>query len=283
MTDGQPDPVDIALREDIGEGDITTQLVVPEDARARARVVAREKAVIAGTRPAAEVFRRVDPQLKVSTGLTDGTAVLGGETILEISGSTRSILTAERAALNFLQRLSGIATLTRAFVEATGKNPAKIMDTRKTTPGLRALEKAAVVAGGGINHRFGLFDMILVKDNHLVAQPDLAQLALAIRKAKLRNPSMKVEVEADSLEQVRALMQIEEVDLILLDNMETTEMCEAIALGRNRKIKFEASGGVNLKTVRRIAATGVDYISVGALTHSAPAVDLSLELTPISS
>ena len=130
--------------------------------------------MIAGTRPAAEVFRRVDPELQVSTALTDGTAVLGGETILEISGSARSILTAERAALNFLQRLSGIATLTRAFVEAIGKNPAKIMDTRKTTPGLRALEKAAVVAGGGINHRFGLFDMVLVKDNHLVAQPDLA-------------------------------------------------------------------------------------------------------------
>ena len=283
MTDREPDPIDIALREDIGEGDVTTQLVIPEDARARARVMSREKAVIAGTGPAAEVFRRVDPQLKVSTGLTDGTAVLGGETILEISGSTRSILTAERAALNFLQRLSGIATLTRAFVEAIGKNPAKIMDTRKTTPGLRALEKAAVVAGGGINHRFGLFDMVLVKDNHLVAQPDLAQLAVAIRKAKLRNPAMKVEVEADSLEQVRALIHIEEIDLILLDNMETTEMREAIALGRNRKVKFEASGGVNLKTVRRIAATGVDFISVGALTHSAPAIDLSLELTPISS
>jgi nicotinate-nucleotide pyrophosphorylase (carboxylating) len=283
MTNGQPDPVDIALGEDIAEGDITTQLVVPEDARARGRVISREKAVIAGTTPAAEVFRRVDPQLKVSIALTDGTTALGGETILEISGPARSILTAERAALNFLQRLSGIATLTRAFVEAIGKNPAKIMDTRKTTPGLRTLEKAAVVAGGGINHRFGLFDMILVKDNHLVAQPDFAQLAAAIRKAKLRNPSMKVEVEADSLERVRTFIQIEEIDVILLDNMETSEMREAIALGRNRKVKFEASGGVNLKTVRRIAATGVDFISVGALTHSAPAVDLSLELTPISS
>jgi len=283
MTEREPDPIDIALREDIGEGDTTTQLVVPEAARARARVVSRQKAVIAGTSPAAEVFRRVDPELKVSTALTDGTAVLGGETILEISGSARSILTAERAALNFLQRLSGIATLTRAFVEAIGKNPAKIMDTRKTTPGLRALEKAAVVAGGGLNHRFGLFDMILIKDNHLVAQPDLAQIAVAIRKAKSRDPLMKVEVEADSLEQVRALVQIDEVDLILLDNMETTEMREAIALGRNRKVKFEASGGVNLKTVRRIAATGVDFISVGALTHSAPAIDLSLELTPTSS
>src|SRR5437868_13229034 len=283
MTERQLDPIDFALGEDIGEGDITTKLVVPVNAMARARVEPREKAVIAGTGPAAEVFRRVDPQLKVSTGLTDGMAVLGGETILEVSGSTRSILTAERAALNFLQRLSGIATLTRAFVEAIGKNPAKIMDTRKTTPGLRALEKAAVAAGGGINHRFGLFDMILVKDNHLIAQPDLAQLAVAIRKAKSRNPSIKVEVEADNLEQVRALIQIEEIDLILLDNMETTEMREAIALGRNRKVKFESSGGVNLKTVRRIAAPGVDFISVGALTHSAPAIDLSLELTPISS
>jgi nicotinate-nucleotide pyrophosphorylase (carboxylating) len=283
MTERGADPIDIALREDIGEGDVTTQLVVPEEVRAKARVLSREKAVIAGTSPAAEVFRRVDPELKVSTTLTDGTAVLGGETILEISGSARSILTAERVALNFLQRLSGIATLTRAFVEAIGKNPAKIMDTRKTTPGLRALEKAAVVAGGGLNHRFGLFDMILIKDNHLVAQPDPAQLAGAIRKAKSRNPLMKVEVEADNLEQVRALVQIEEVDLILLDNMETTEMREAIALGRKRKVKFEASGGVNLRTVRRIAATGVDFISVGALTHSAPAIDLSLELTPISS
>jgi nicotinate-nucleotide pyrophosphorylase (carboxylating) len=283
MTEREPDPIDFALREDIGEGDITTKLMVPENARARARVEAREKAVIAGTLPAAEVFRRVDPQLKVSIALTDGTTVLGGETILEIIGPARSILTAERAALNFLQRLSGVATLTRAFVEAVGKNPAKIMDTRKTTPGLRALEKAAVVAGGGINHRFGLFDMILVKDNHLVAQPDLARIAAAIREAKLRNPSTQVEVEADSLERVRALIQIEEIDVILLDNMETSEMREAIALGRNRKVKFEASGGVNLRTVRRIAATGVDFISVGALTHSAPAVDLSLELTLISS
>ena len=283
MTEREPDPIDIALREDIGEGDVTTQLVVPEEVRAKARVLSREKAVIAGTSPAVEVFRRVDPELKVSTTLTDGAAVLGGETILEISGSARSILTAERVALNFLQRLSGIATLTRAFVEAIGKNPAKIMDTRKTTPGLRALEKAAVVAGGGLNHRFGLFDMILIKDNHLVAQPNPAQLAAAIRKAKSRNPLIRVEVEADNLEQVRALVQIEELDLILLDNMETTEMREAIALGRKRKVKFEASGGVNLRTVRRIAATGVDFISVGALTHSAPAIDLSLELTPISS
>jgi nicotinate-nucleotide pyrophosphorylase (carboxylating) len=276
----EPDLIDAALREDLGDGsDITTALFVPENARAHGRIVPREKAVIAGTETAAEVFRRVDPRLKISIEICDGTAVLGGETILEVRGVARSILTAERVALNFLQRLSGIATLTREFVDAVGKNPARILDTRKTTPGLRALEKAAVVAGGGQNHRFGLFDKILVKDNHLALQGDLAKLAEVIRVAKTQEPSREIEVEADSLEQVRALVGIDGIDVILLDNMPTSEMREAIALGRKRNIKFEASGGVNLKTVRRIAATGVDYISVGALTHSARAIDISLDLT----
>jgi nicotinate-nucleotide pyrophosphorylase (carboxylating) len=275
----EPDLIDIALREDIAEaGDITTAFFVPPNTRALARIVPREKAVIAGTQTAAEVFRRVDPELEVSIELSDGSAVLGGETILEIRGAARSILTSERVALNFLQRLSGIATLTREFVEAVGKNPTRIMDTRKTTPGLRALEKAAVVAGGGMNHRFGLFDRILVKDNHLALQSDLTKLAQAVRAAKTQQPPLEVEVEADSLEQVRDLIGIDGIDVILLDNMPTSEMREAIALGRKRKIKFEASGGVNLRTVRRIAATGVDYISVGALTHSARAIDLSLDL-----
>jgi nicotinate-nucleotide pyrophosphorylase (carboxylating) len=275
----EPDPIDIALREDFGEsGDITTAFFVAPNARAHARIVPREKAVIAGTQTAAEVFRRVDPGLKITIALTDGTAVLGGETILEVRGSARSILMAERVALNFLQRLSGIATLTREFVEAVGKNPARILDTRKTTPGLRALEKAAVVAGGGHNHRFGLFDRILVKDNHLALQRDLTKLAEAIRAAKTQEPSREIEVEADSLEQVRAFVGINGIDMILLDNMPTSEMREAIALGRKHNIKFEASGGVNLRTVRRIAATGVDYISVGALTHSPRAIDVSLDL-----
>lgn len=277
------DPIDLALREDIGAGDVTTTLLVPDDSRAHARILPREKAIIAGTMTAAEVFRRVDPGLKISVELTDGTAVLGGETILKIQGSARSILTAERVALNFLQRLSGIATLTHDYVEAIGKNPAKIMDTRKTTPGLRALERAAVVAGGGTNHRFGLFDAILVKDNHLAAEQDLKKLGAAIRQARAQNPSMKIEVEADNLEQVRALVQMDGVDVILLDNMETAEMREAIALGRKHNVKFEASGGINLRTVRRVAATGVDYISVGALTHSPRAIDLSLELTHVGS
>lgn len=281
MTEG--DRIDLALSEDIGGGDITTGLLVPAGSRAQARILPREKAIIAGTMTAAEVFRRVDPAVKVSVELTDGTSVLGGETILKIQGNARSILTAERVALNFLQRLSGIATLTREFVEAIGKNHAKIMDTRKTTPGLRALEKAAVVAGGGTNHRFGLFDAILVKDNHLAAEQDSGKLATAIREARARNPEMKIEVEADSLEQVRALVQMDGIDVILLDNMETAEMREAIALGRKRGLKFEASGGINLRTVRRVAATGVDYISVGALTHSARAIDISLELTYVGS
>ena len=279
----EADPIDLALREDIGAGDITTALLVPPDSRAQARIMSREKAFIAGTMTAAEVFRRVDSTLKVSVELTDGTSVLGGETILKIQGAARSILTAERVALNFLQRLSGIATLTHDYVEAIGKNPAKIMDTRKTTPGLRALEKAAVVAGGGTNHRFGLFDAILVKDNHLAAEQNLEKLAAAIRQARAQNPEMKIEVEADNLEQVRALVQMDGVDVILLDNMETAEMREAIALGRKQDVKFEASGGINLRTVRRIAATGVDYISVGALTHSPRAIDISLELTHVGS
>jgi nicotinate-nucleotide pyrophosphorylase (carboxylating) len=283
LIEGAPDAIDLALREDIGAGDVTTELVVPEHAKARARIVAREKAIIAGTAIAADVFHRVDPSLNIATKVKDGATVLAGATILEVSGTARSILTAERVALNFLQRLSGIATLTRAFVEAVGKNRAKIMDTRKTTPGLRALEKAAVVVGGGVNHRFDLFEMVLVKDNHQAVQPDASKLADAIREAKKRKPSMQVEVEAENLEQVRALVLIPDIDIILLDNMETTEMREAIALGRQRPVKFEASGGVNLRTVRRIAATGVDFISVGALTHSAPAIDLSLELTKISS
>ena len=277
----EADPIDLALHEDVGAGDVTTALLVPADRRAQARILAREKAVIAGTMTAAEVFRRVDPALKVSVELTDGSAVLGGETILKIQGAARSILTAERVALNFLQRLSGIATLTNEYVEAIGKNPAKIMDTRKTTPGLRALEKAAVVAGGGTNHRFGLFDAILIKDNHLAAEQDLEKLAVAIRQARAQNPDMKIEVEADNLELVRALVQMDGVHVILLDNMETAEMREAIALGRKQGVKFEASGGINLRTVRRIAATGVDYISVGALTHSPRAIDISLELTHV--
>jgi nicotinate-nucleotide pyrophosphorylase (carboxylating) len=280
--DAANDPISIALREDLGEGDVTTQFFVPGNLQALGKIVARERGVVAGTEVAAEVFRRVNSQLTVEILLPDGTALTGGETILEVRGPAGSILTAERVALNFLQRLSGIATLTSQFVEAIGKSRAKILDTRKTTPGLRALEKAAVVAGGGANHRSTLSDMVLVKDNHLNAGTGLAEFASGIQRLRQERPGIRIEVEADRLEQVRSFLEMEGIDVILLDNMEPSEMREAIAAGKG-KVKFEASGGINLKNVRRIAATGVDYISVGALTHSARSIDLSLELTHVGS
>jgi nicotinate-nucleotide pyrophosphorylase (carboxylating) len=280
MMDSTADPVGLALREDLGEGDTTTQFFVRDDLRALGRIVARERAIVAGTETAAEVFRRVNPKLNVEILQPDGTALTGGETILEVRGSASSILTAERVALNFLQRLCGIATLTRQFVEAIGKSRAKILDTRKTTPGLRAMEKAAVVAGGGANHRSTLSDMVLVKDNHLSAGAGFSGFVDAIQRLRQERPGLKIEVEAERLEQVRSFLEVEGIDVILLDNMEPTEMREAVAAGKG-KVKFEASGGITLKNVRRIAASGVDYISVGALTHSARAIDLSLELTHV--
>jgi nicotinate-nucleotide pyrophosphorylase (carboxylating) len=280
MKETPTDPIATALQEDIGAGDITTEFFVPDGLHALGRIIARERAIVAGGQTAAEVFQRVDPKLNVEVLQPDGAALTGGETILEVRGAARSILTAERVALNFLQRLSGIATLTRQFVDAIGKSRAKILDTRKTTPGLRALEKAAVLAGGGANHRFNLNDMVLVKDNHLSAGSGFSEFASAIRRLCQERPGIRIEVEADRLEQVRSFLEIEEIHVILLDNMKPSEMREAVALGR-RKVKFEASGGVTLKNVRQIAATGVDYISVGALTHSARAIDLSLELTHV--
>ena len=282
------DPIAVALREDIGPGDITSKIFVSAHTRAAGQIVAREPAVIAGTKTAAEVFRRVDPGIKIRIVRHDGSAVVRGQAIIELRGSARAILSAERVALNFLQHLSGIATLTRKFVKASGKRRVQILDTRKTTPGLRVLEKAAVVAGGGANHRFGLFDMVLVKDNHLAAGPGLSGIARAIRRVRRRNSGVRVEVEADRLHQVRILLEMGVADVILLDNMTTTEMRKAVALrdemgGRVRRIKFEASGGITLKNVRQVAATGVDYISVGALTHSAPAVNLSLDISNVVS
>ncbi|HME89361.1 MAG TPA: carboxylating nicotinate-nucleotide diphosphorylase [Chthoniobacterales bacterium] len=273
------DPIDVALREDIGAGDVTTDLFVTKDLRAIARIVARERAILAGAKTAAEVFRRVDSTLEVAVPQKDGNEVNDGETVIEVRGTARSILKAERVALNFLQRLSGIATITRKFVDAAGNQQVKILDTRKTTPGLRALEKAAVVAGGGANHRFGLFDMVLVKDNHLAAGAGVDAFSNAIGKFRATRPGVQVEVEADTLEQVRMFLEIDGIDVILLDNMKPAQIREAIALGKD-KVKFEASGGVTLKNIRQIAATGVDYISIGALTHSPRAIDFSLELSP---
>ena len=274
------DPIAAALREDIGKGDITTDFFVSEGLHASGRIVARESAVVAGTGTAAQIFRTIDPATDVQIVRPDGEAVAAGDIVIEVRGLARSILKAERVALNFLQRLCGIATLTRQFVDAVGDHPAKILDTRKTTPGLRALEKAAVVAGGGVNHRSGLFDMVLVKDNHLAALGGLAGFADQIRRLRKERPDVRIEVEADDLEQARAFVEIDGIDVILLDNMEPAQIREALALRRN-SIKFEASGGITLKNVRRIAATGVDYISIGALTNSARAVDLGLEMTHV--
>jgi nicotinate-nucleotide pyrophosphorylase (carboxylating) len=273
------DPIAVALTEDIGEGDITSQSFVPGDLDATARIIAKESGVVAGTNVAAQVFRRLDKDATVSVLRPDGSEVAPNEAVMEVKGKAQSLLTAERVALNFLQRLSGIATLTRQFVQAAANPAVQILDTRKTTPGLRKLERAAVLAGGGKNHRFGLFDMVLVKDNHLVLTSGASGLAQRISEIKKAHPKLKIELEADNLDQVRAFVELPGVDIILLDNMSPAQLREAVALRRNN-IKFEASGGINLKNVHRVAATGIDYISVGALTHSARAIDFSLELIP---
>src|SRR5882724_2562213 len=274
------DPTAAALKEDIGKGDITTEFFVPEALHASGRIVAHEPAVVAGTATAAEIFRKVDPATDVQIVRPDGEAVVLGDVIIEVRGLARSILKAERVALNFLQRLCGIATLTRQFVDAIGNHPAKILDTRKTTPGLRAMEKAAVVAGGGRNHRFGLYDMVLVKDNHLTTFEGLSSFAERIRQLRQERPKIRIEVEADDLEQVRAFVEVDGIDVILLDNMTPAQIREAITL-RKDNIEFEASGGITLKNVNRVAATGVDYISVGSLTHGARAIDICLEMTHV--
>lgn len=273
----QPDLIALALAEDIGDGDITTKYFTSPRRRAMARIVAREPCVLAGVEMASESFRRVDSSLQVIELQSDGAELLPSGIALEISGSAASLLTAERIALNFLQHLSGIATQTRLYVEAVKGTRAKILDTRKTHPAWRRLEKAAVLAGGGTNHRMGLYDMVMVKDNHLAAGAGLAELRSAIARLKADRPDIRVELEADTLDQVKNFLTLEHVDVILLDNMNLDELREAVDLGQG-KVAFEASGGVTIETVRFIAETGVDFISVGALTHSVRSVDLSMEI-----
>jgi nicotinate-nucleotide pyrophosphorylase (carboxylating) len=274
------DPVAAALKEDIGQGDITSDFFVPATLHATGRIIARERATVAGTGAATQVFRQVDPSIDGQIIHSDGDEVVAGDVIIEVRGLARSILKAERVALNFLQRLCGIATLTRQFVDAVKNHPVKILDTRKTTPGLRSLEKAAVLAGGGGNHRFGLYDMVLVKDNHLMTLDGLSGFADRIKQLREERQNIRIEVEADDLEQVRAFVEIPGIDVILLDNMAPAQIREALAL-RTGDIEFEASGGITLKNVNRIAATGVDYISVGSLTHAARAIDIGLEMTHV--
>ncbi|HEX6290059.1 MAG TPA: carboxylating nicotinate-nucleotide diphosphorylase [Herpetosiphonaceae bacterium] len=269
--------VERALAEDLGRGDITSDLLVPSAVQATAVFRARRAGVIAGLDVAAAVYRLVDPALRFGAQVTDGTFVTPDQPIASVSGSARSLLRGERVALNFMQRLSGIASLTARYVAAVRGTRARIVDTRKTTPGLRALEKYAVRAGGGHNHRRDLSDMMLVKDNHLVAlrQHGLT-LPEAIDRARQALPhAIKIEVEVDRVDQIPAALEAR-VDAILLDNMPPATLREAVALIDGRALT-EASGGVNLETVRALAAAGVDLISVGALTHSAPALDIGLD------
>jgi nicotinate-nucleotide pyrophosphorylase (carboxylating) len=276
-----PREIDIAVRsalaEDIGPGDVTTLACVPASATCRAVMRAREPLVVAGLAFAETAFRAMSPNLDLELEMVDGAAVEKGAPLLRVSGSARAILTGERVALNFVQRLSGVATLTAAFASAVRGTRARILDTRKTTPGWRRFEKHAVACGGGTNHRAGLFDQVLIKDNHLAAlageRPNA--IAAAVARARKLYPDLKVEVEADSLEQADQAAAAG-ADIILLDNMTVDQLCAAVQLVGGRA-QTEASGGVNLATVRAIADTGVDFISVGALTHSARAVDIGLD------
>lgn len=263
-----------ALAEDLGlAGDVTTDATVPANAKASAVVVARRRGVVSGLDVAEEAFRTLDGRIAFDRLCADGTAVAGKTEIARISGNARAILTGERVALNFMGRMSGIATLTRAYVDAIAGTKAAIVDTRKTTPGLRAFEKYAVRCGGGQNHRTGLFDAILIKDNHIAAAGGVAQ---AVGAARARAGHMvKIEVEVDTLEQLRQALR-HDIDVVLLDNMPPAMLSEAVGIVAG-KVLTEASGGVDQTTVRAIAETGVDLISVGALTHSAPVLDLGLD------
>ena len=270
-----------ALAEDLGRGDVTTLATVPAAAQSVALMNAREPLVVAGLQFAEVAFREVAlkyrSKVHVQLLSRDGQRPKAGQPLLKISGSSRAMLSAERVALNFVQRLSGVATATAQFADAIKQSRAKILDTRKTTPGWRRFEKYAVACGGGKNHRMGLYDMMLIKDNHLVALQNEKPNAIAATVARARKqfPKLKVEVEADTLEQVAQAADAG-ADIILLDNMPPAQLCKAVKIIAGRA-QTEASGGVNLKTVRAIAASGVDFISVGAITHSARAVDIGLD------
>ena len=274
--------IKMALEEDIGEGDVTSAYFIPEERMARAFLTVRREGVVSGAAIAKQVFAEVDPTLDVQVMVEDGSRVGEGAMLMKVEGKARSILTAERTALNFMQCLSGVATLTARYVDEVKHTRAQILDTRKTTPGYRILEKKAVLDGGGTNHRMGLYDRAMVKDNHLAAEGGLEALQASIGLLKSEKPNVQVELEADRLDQVAEFLKLEGVDYILLDNMSLEDMRKAVAMrDDNSKVFLEASGGVNLDTVRDIAETGVDFISVGALTHSAPALDIGLDFVSL--
>ncbi len=261
-----------ALAEDFGWGDVTTETIIDRKQKARGVIIAKSPCVLAGLDVAAEAFRQMDPAAQITVNRPDGTRCERGTEVADVRGLAAALLTAERTALNFLQRLSGIATLTRQFVDAAGGR-ITVLDTRKTTPMLRALEKYAVRAGGGVNHRSGLDDGILIKDNHIRLAGSVNGAVTRMRKA---NREMPTEVEAQSLAEVDEALQAG-ADIVLLDNLSTGDIIEAVKRCSGRA-RTEISGGVTLQRMAELAATGADYVSVGALTHSAPAVDLSFEI-----
>jgi nicotinate-nucleotide pyrophosphorylase (carboxylating) len=268
--------IQLALSEDIGKRDLTSEAIVENRLSGKAIILAKQEGILAGSIVAKTVFQMVNPKIVFKLLKKDGQRIKKGEKVALVQGKVQSILAAERTALNFLQRLSGIAALTARYVEEIKGTKTKILDTRKTTPGLRILEKYAVKAGGGENHRMGLFDMILIKENHIRAGGGIKD---AIRRAKSKHPKQKIEVEVRNLSQLKEAVEFKP-DWIMLDNMRIQQMKKAVRMIRsgNPNIRIEASGGINLRNVRAMALTGVDFISVGALTHSAPALDLSLIL-----
>lgn len=262
----------MALQEDIGSGDRTTAALIAPDQAGSARVIAKQGLVVAGTEPFLRVFQLLDGLVRVAHLVPDGTALDAGACVAELQAPYAALLSGERTALNFLQRLSGIATLTRAYVDTVARYPARVLDTRKTTPGWRVLEKAAVRAGGGRNHRMGLFDAVLIKENHVEAAGGITAAVARARTACA--PHAVVEVEARSLDEFREALAAGP-DMILLDNMSCEQMRQAVQESGGR-VPLEASGNIDLGSIERVAATGIDYISVGALTHSAPAADVSM-------
>jgi nicotinate-nucleotide pyrophosphorylase (carboxylating) len=266
------DAIHRALAEDVGSGDATTNSIVPENASMRGQIIAKQDGVVAGLDVAQAVYAAVDANVDFDARVEDGAHVSAGQALAFVSGSARGLLTAERTALNFLGRMSGIATLTHQFVEAVSGTKDVILDTRKTAPGLRMADKLAVLRGGGQNHRLGLYDMVLVKDNHI----DFAgSITAAVQRARAGAPGLVIEVEARTLDDVREALALG-IERILLDNMTPGTMTEAVRITAGRA-RLEASGNVTLETVRRIAETGVDYISIGALTHSAKVFDVSFD------
>ena len=271
--------ISLALAEDIGKGDITSLATVRKNQKAIGKFLVKENGVIAGLKIAKQVMKTVDSKIKFNILIEDGSKVKQGEIVAEVFGNARAILTAERTALNFLQRMSGIATASSIYAEAVSHTKSKVIDTRKTSPGLRLLDKMAVKLGGCDNHRIGLFDMFLIKDNHIEIAGSITKAVDSCRRfMKKKKKKFLIEVETKNMKEVEEAIA-NKVDVIMLDNFKVEEMTEAVKL-INGRCKIEASGGVNLSNIKTIAETGVDYISVGGLTHSVKALDISLEITP---